>query len=112
MNISITEIWQFGVQHWRVLLGWGWFIAGVYLAIHITLQRRSPAATLAWILALFLISPIGLVVYRYFGPQKVQRQSLRRLRSRARLHAHYDMRKILLQDPEPPVWATQHSRQQ
>ena len=55
MNSSITEIWQFGVQHWRVLLGWVWFIAGVYLAIHITLQRRSPAATLAWILALFSI---------------------------------------------------------
>ncbi len=110
MNSSITEIWQFGVQHWRVLLGWVWFIAGVYLAIHITLQRRSPAATLAWILALFSISPIGLVVYRYFGPRKVQRQSLRRLRSRARLHAHYDTRKILLQDPEPPVWAAQHSR--
>lgn len=69
MNSSITEIWQFGVQHWRVL-GWVWFIAGVYLAIHITLQRRSPAATLAWILALFSISPIGLVVYRYFGPRK------------------------------------------
>ena len=63
------EVWQYIAMHWWGILGWVWLSTGIYLAIHITLQRRSPAATLAWILGLFLISPVGLIVYRFFGPQ-------------------------------------------
>lgn len=103
------EIWQFVVAHWRGILGWIWLVAGVHLAIHITLQRRSPAATLAWIMGLCLISPIGLIVYRFFGPQKVQRQSLRRLRSQARLREHCDMRPMVVDELQLPVWASSHS---
>ncbi|MDO4795185.1 MAG: cardiolipin synthase [Brachymonas sp.] len=106
----VLELWQYTTEHWRALLGWVWFLAGVHLAIHVTLQRRSPAATLAWILGLCLISPLGLIVYRFFGPQKVKRQSLRRLRSQARLRAHCDMRQLLQDRPQPPVWAFRHSQ--
>ena len=107
---TLLEIWQFTTEHWRGILGWVWLLAGVHLAIHITLQRRSPAATLAWILGLCLISPVGLVVYRFFGPQKVKRQTLQRLRSQGRLRAHCDMRQMTMDRPQPPVWALRHSQ--
>ena len=112
MNISplMQEVWQYIAMHWWGILGWVWLSTGIYLAIHITLQRRSPAATLAWILGLFLISPVGLIVYRFFGPQKVKRQSLRRLRSQGRLRAHYDMRWNQYERPRPPLWALRHSQ--
>lgn len=106
----VLELWQYTTAHWRALLGWVWLLAGVHLAIHVTLQRRSPAATLAWILGLCLISPVGLIVYRFFGPQKVKRQSLRRLRSQGRLRAHCNMLQLLQDRPQPPVWALRHSQ--
>lgn len=111
MNTIWPDIWQFMILHWRGLLGWVWLIAGIALAIYITLQRRSPASTLAWILALLLISPMGLVIYRFFGPQKVQRQSMRRLRSRRRFQARYgSIYRQFVKNFAPLQWAMQHSR--
>jgi cardiolipin synthase len=54
-------------------------IWGIIVSIVIILQRRSAAATLAWIFALLFLPIVGLVVYRLIGPQRLERRKLRRL---------------------------------
>ncbi|WP_374492342.1 cardiolipin synthase [Brachymonas sp.] len=95
--------------HWHSLLGWVWLATGIYLAGRIVWQRRSPAATLAWIMALCLIPPVGLVLYHFVGPQRVKRQKLRRMKSQALLAASNDLEALYARDASPPAWAMQHS---
>ncbi|HXU04491.1 MAG TPA: PLDc N-terminal domain-containing protein, partial [Polyangia bacterium] len=52
---------------------WTVFAAGVIL-----LQRRSAAATLAWLLVFVFLPIVGLVLYRLLGPLRLQRKHLRR----------------------------------
>jgi cardiolipin synthase len=52
---------------------WAAIAAGVIL-----LQRRSAAATIAWLLVLLLLPVLGLIVYRFLGPLRLQRKRLRR----------------------------------
>lgn len=44
----------------------------------IVLQRRSAAATMAWLLFLGFLPLIGFVVYRTIGPQRLNRRKLKR----------------------------------
>lgn len=108
--INSTPLFDYLAQHWRGVLGWLWLITGVALALRITLQRRAPAATMAWILALCLVPFVGIIAYHFFGPQKVKRQTVRRLRSHHLLHASNDLERLLVEYPQPPLWAVQHSR--
>lgn len=71
---------------------WGWLLAGwlayvLGLGIWIVMQKREPAATLAWLIGLAALPYLGFVVYYVFGPQRIRRQRLRRGRARARLPA-------------------------
>lgn len=56
---------------------------GVFAGVTIVLERRRPAATLAWILALVLVPVVGLVAYLLIGRRKARRS--RRSRRRRRL---------------------------
>ena len=56
-----------------------WVIA---VGIVIILQRRSAAATLAWLLALIFLPVIGLLIYRVIGPLRLERKKLKRVASR------------------------------
>ena len=60
-----------------VLLFW---IAVV--GVIIVLQRRSAASTLAWLFALTFLPFVGLVIYRYLGPLRLERKKLKRNISR------------------------------
>ncbi len=62
---------------------WAGYIA--VLVVWVILQKRSPTATLAWILLLALLPVIGLLAFYFFGPQRLKRYRLRRLRSRVTL---------------------------
>jgi cardiolipin synthase len=56
-------------------------LAAVWAAIAagaILLQRRSAAATIAWLLALLLLPFVGLILYRFLGPLRLKRKRLRR----------------------------------
>lgn len=57
---------------------------GVFAGVTIVLERRRPAATLAWILALVLVPVVGLVAYLLIGRRNARRsrRSRRRLRLR------------------------------
>src|SRR4029079_16558046 len=69
-------------QFWLTLF---WVAYLLVLAGWITLQKRETIATLRWLLSLALLPVIGLLIYHFFGPQRIRRQRLKRLRSRARL---------------------------
>ncbi|GAB2511777.1 cardiolipin synthase [Lysobacter humi (ex Lee et al. 2017)] len=76
-----------------VLWGWlvaGWFVYVLGLGLWIVLQKREPAATLAWLIGLAALPYFGFVVYYVFGPQRIRRQRLRRGRSRERMPAAPD----------------------
>lgn len=52
------------------------------VAVVIVLQRRSAAATLAWLLVLVFLPIIGLLVYRIIGPLRLERKKLKRAANR------------------------------
>lgn len=60
----------------------GWVVYMIVLGGWIVLQKREPAATLSWLFGLALLPYVGFLIYHLLGPQKIQRQRLRRARSR------------------------------
>ena len=66
----------FAGHPWTYWLAWAWSISSIILTTWIIWQRRSPVSTLAWIMTLNLLPVLGLLVYAYFGPQRVHRQRL------------------------------------
>ena len=52
-----------------------WVIAS---AVVIVLQRRSAAATIAWLMVLVFLPVIGMVIYRLIGPLRLERKRQRR----------------------------------
>jgi cardiolipin synthase len=48
------------------------------MAIVIIMQRRTPAATIAWMLVLGFLPVVGYVIYRLIGPQRLARKKSRR----------------------------------
>lgn len=88
----MSEIWN-GVWDWlhaipvigekigpALFIGWVAYL--LLLGGWIVLQKREPVATLSWLLGLALLPYIGFLIYHLLGPQKIQRQRLRRARSR------------------------------
>lgn len=81
----MSELWHSVLPYlhfWLPLLWMGYLLV---LAVWIVLQKREPIATLSWLLSLALLPIIGLLIYHFLGPQRIRRQRLKRLRSRARL---------------------------
>ncbi|KGM56758.1 cardiolipin synthetase [Lysobacter arseniciresistens ZS79] len=68
---------------WVLVAGWAVYV--VWLGLWIVLQKREPAATLSWLISLAALPYVGFLVYYVFGPQRIHRQRLRRIRSRADL---------------------------
>ncbi len=54
----------------------------VVMAIVIILERRSAAATIAWLLVLAFLPIVGLIAYRLIGPLRLERRKLRRVAAR------------------------------
>ncbi|MDR0934377.1 MAG: cardiolipin synthase [Burkholderiaceae bacterium] len=73
---------------WARILGIAWGIHIVLLAIWIILQKRSPVATLSWIISLAFFPYLGFIIYHFIGPQKLRRQHYRRLLAQTTLLEH------------------------
>lgn len=90
MNIpQLSDEWSTGLS-----LAWSAYIA--ILSIWIVLQKRAPVSTMSWILSMALLPFLGFVVYYFLGPQRLKKQRLKRLRSRAGHRDDADM--ALLRD--------------
>ena len=72
-------------EHLTALLSLAWLLWIALVAVGLILERRSPAATLAWLLALLFMPYFGFLVYFLFGPRRLRRRRLRYGRARARL---------------------------
>ncbi len=58
----------------------------IVMAIVIILERRSAAATIAWLLVLAFLPFVGLIVYRLIGPLRLERKKLQRVAGRKVVH--------------------------
>ena len=59
----------------------------VGLATWILFEKRSPVATLAWILALIALPYVGFIVFFLFGPRQLLRKRLKHKRARGAVAA-------------------------
>src|SRR3954470_23880810 len=59
---------------WRLLFVIAETIWVIGLAVGITMQRRSPGATLAWIFGLAAFPGIGILIFRFLGPNRMERR--------------------------------------
>lgn len=86
---GVLSLWQavLSIEHLGLYLILGWLGYVVWLGLWIVLQKRAPAATLSWLISLAALPYLGFLIYYVFGPQRIKRQRLRRVRSRAALPA-------------------------
>ncbi len=68
---------------WKTGLSLAWSLYIAVLSIWIVMQKRAPVSTMSWILSLALLPFAGFVIYYFLGPQRLKKQRLKRLRSRA-----------------------------
>jgi len=59
----------------------------VGLAIWILFEKRSPVATLAWILSLIALPYVGFIVFFFLGPRRLGRKRLKHKRARGQVTA-------------------------
>ncbi|MGH8079422.1 MAG: cardiolipin synthase [Lysobacter sp.] len=85
----LSQLWQdlIHIPHLSLYLTAGWAIYLVWLGLWIVLQKREPVATISWLVSLAALPYIGFFIYYFFGPQRIHRQRLRRVRARAALPA-------------------------
>lgn len=95
-----TTVSQHEIVTW-ISLAWAVYIGIV--AILIILQKRSPVSTLLWILTLALIPYAGFGVYYFFGPQRLKRRRLKRLRNRANLSSQTELARLRESAHEVPL---------
>lgn len=69
-------------------LEWEWILPVLELmwvvgvALWIVLEKRSPTATLAWIFGLALLPLVGILVYLWIGPRRLDRKKSKLLKAR------------------------------
>jgi cardiolipin synthase A/B len=65
---------------WMIAIEIIWVIA---MSCYILLERRPPLATVAWILGLASLPLLGILVYYFLGPRRLERKRRRRVMARA-----------------------------
>ncbi len=70
---------------WGLLLFAAEIVWVVVIATFITLERRSPTATLAWIMMLAALPLVGVPIYLLVGPRRLRRRKLRLSLTRNRI---------------------------
>ena len=82
-------LWQafVSIPNLGLYLTLGWIAYVIGLGGWIVLQKREPVATLSWLISLAALPYVGFLVYYFFGPQRIDRQRVRRVRARDALPA-------------------------
>lgn len=92
---ELSPQWKTGLS-----LAWTFYIA--VLSLWIMLQKRTPVATLGWILSLSALPYAGFIIYYFLGPQRLRKQRIKRLRSRVRSHGPDDLALIAVRAHDAP----------
>lgn len=87
MTDTLKQAWDAiaAIPHLGLYLTLGWAAYLIGLGLWIVLQKREPAATISWLVSLAALPYLGFFIYYLFGPQRIHRQRLRRVRARASL---------------------------
>jgi len=93
---EISAQWKTGLS-----LAWSGYIA--VLSVWIVMQKRAPVSTISWILSLAFLPFAGFFIYYFLGPQRLTKQRLKRLRSRASAHAPADVARIRHAEERAPA---------
>jgi cardiolipin synthase len=62
----------------------------VAMIVVVILDKRSPISTIAWILAFVMLPYVGLAVYFFVGPHRIERKRMRHGRSTAVVRGHVE----------------------
>jgi cardiolipin synthase len=93
---TLEVIWILGITAWLLL------------------ERRSPVATIAWILALAALPVVGVPVYLMVGPRRLERKKLRMAMARRARALHLGawerMERMEWQDPGRATFPVQLAR--
>ncbi|RGE45281.1 cardiolipin synthase [Comamonas testosteroni] len=81
-------------EHVKLWLSVGWTLYIIVVSVWILLQRSQPVATLSWLLSMAALPVVGLVIYYFFGPQRMKRQRIKRLRSRKRSQVRASIQRL------------------
>jgi cardiolipin synthase A/B len=71
----------------------------VVACVVLVLQKRSPTATVAWLLILVAIPLAGIVLFFVFGPRRLRRRRLKRQRGRLKIRSREILREVLERSP-------------
>jgi cardiolipin synthase A/B len=72
---ELADLWQLArTPEALAVLEAAWVAAA---SAWVLLERRPPASTLAWILALAFLPVVGVAVYLLLGPRRLDRKKLR-----------------------------------
>lgn len=61
-------------------------------------------------MVLNLMPVVGLLVYAYFGPQRIKRQRLKRWHKKAALMSKEDLSALRAEHTQAPLWSQQHAQ--
>jgi cardiolipin synthase len=93
---TLEAVWILGISAWLLL------------------ERRSPVATIAWILALAVLPIVGIPVYFMVGPRRLKRKKLRMAMARRARALHLGawerMERAEWQDPDQATFPVQLAR--
>ena len=66
------------IDHFGMWLTALWLSYALVLATWVIMQKREPAATLAWVFSLVFLPYLGFLIFYFFGPRKVRRSESKR----------------------------------
>jgi cardiolipin synthase len=101
--LNLQDLHAFVLTYWKTVLSVGWSAYIAVLVVWIVMQKRAPVSTLSWILSLALLPIAGFFIYYFLGPQRLVKQRLKRLRSRASAHAPADVALLRESGKEAPA---------
>src|SRR4249919_2805641 len=78
------------LQHLGFWLTVLWLTYAIVLATWVIMQKREPAATLAWVFSLVFLPYLGFLIFYFFGPRKVRRSESRRRSSYEAIRKVYE----------------------
>ena len=79
------------IEHWQQIVFTIWLVYFALLVGTILLQKRNPISSIAWILSLALLPVLGLFIYHFFGPKKIERQKMSRAQKRLFVHRQQEI---------------------
>lgn len=75
----------------------------VGLATWILFEKRSPVATLAWILSLVALPYVGFVIFFFLGPRRLSRKRLKHRRARGKVRANVEVKNPTAAPEDPRI---------